>query len=92
MKPEEFDLVMAVNVYGPYRMTKAFEPLIVAEKGRITNIGSISGILASPSFGAYEMSKHAIEAFTDSLASRLDAARWRWDFLLGQRVARRRSQ
>ena len=38
MKPEEFDLVMAVNVYGPYRVTKAFEPLIVAEKGRITNI------------------------------------------------------
>ena len=71
MKPEEFDLVMAVNVYGPYRMTKAFEPLIVAEKGRITNIGSISGILASPSFGAYEMSKHAIEAFTDSLAQQL---------------------
>ena len=71
MKPEEFDLVMAVNVYGPYRMTKAFEPLIVAEKGRITNIGSISGILASPSLGAYEMSKHAIEAFTDSLAQQL---------------------
>ncbi len=23
-KPEEFDLVMTVNVYGPYRMTKAF--------------------------------------------------------------------
>ena len=71
MKPEEFDLVMAVNVYGPYRMTKAFEPLIVAEKGRITNIGSISGILASPSGGAYSMSKHAIEAFTDSLAQQL---------------------
>jgi len=71
MKPEEFDLVMAVNVYGPYRMTKAFEPMIVAEKGRITNIGSISGILASPSMGAYEMSKHAIEAFTDSLAQQL---------------------
>lgn len=71
MKPEEFDLVMAVNVYGPYRVTKAFEPLIVAEKGRITNIGSISGILANPNLGAYCMSKHALEAFTDSLAQEL---------------------
>jgi NAD(P)-dependent dehydrogenase (short-subunit alcohol dehydrogenase family) len=71
MKPEEFDLVMAVNVYGPYRVTKAFEPLIVAEKGRITNISSISGILASAGLSAYSMSKHAIEAFTDSLAQQL---------------------
>jgi NAD(P)-dependent dehydrogenase (short-subunit alcohol dehydrogenase family) len=68
---EEFDLVMAVNVYGPYRVTKAFAPLIVAQKGRITNIGSISGILASPDLSAYAMSKHAIEAFTDSLAQQM---------------------
>src|SRR6516164_8470733 len=71
MKPEEFDLVMAVNVYGPYRVTKAFEALIVAEKGRITNISSISGVLASAGLSAYSMSKHAIEAFTDSLAQQL---------------------
>ena len=31
---EEFDLLMDVNVYGPYRMAKAFTPLIVAAKGR----------------------------------------------------------
>ena len=30
MKPEEFDLLMAVNLYGPYRMTRAVEPLIIA--------------------------------------------------------------
>ena len=72
MKPEEFDLVMAVNVYGPYRITRAFAPLIVAQKGRIENIGSISGILATPMLGAYCMSKHAIEAFTDSLAEQMD--------------------
>lgn len=71
MKPEEFELVMAVNVYGPYRVTKAFEPLIVAGEGRITNISSISGILATGGLSAYSMSKHAIEAFTDSLAQEL---------------------
>lgn len=69
---EEFNLVMAVNVAGPYRITKAFAPLIIADKGRIINIGSISGILAGRNVSAYSMSKHAIEAFTDSLASEME--------------------
>jgi NAD(P)-dependent dehydrogenase (short-subunit alcohol dehydrogenase family) len=68
MKPEEFDLVMAVNVYGPYRVTKSFAPLIIAQKGRIITMGSIAGILSGRSIGAYSMTKHAMEAFTDSLA------------------------
>jgi NAD(P)-dependent dehydrogenase (short-subunit alcohol dehydrogenase family) len=68
MKPEEFDLMMAVNVAGPYRITNAFAPLIIAQKGRITIIGSISGILGRGDAGAYAMSKHAMEAFADSLA------------------------
>lgn len=67
----EFDLLMKVNLYGPVQMTRAFLPLISAQKGRIVNIGSISGILASPVLPAYSMSKHAIEAFTDSLATQL---------------------
>lgn len=71
MKPEEFDLVMAVNAAGPYRVTRAVAPLIIAQKGRITNIGSLSGIVAMPDLLAYAMSKHAIEAFTDSLAAKM---------------------
>jgi NAD(P)-dependent dehydrogenase (short-subunit alcohol dehydrogenase family) len=70
-KMEEFDLIMAVNVYGPWRITRAFAPLIVASKGRITNIGSISGIVSGPGVSAYAMSKHAMEAFTDSLAQEI---------------------
>jgi len=71
MSPEEFDLCMKVNVYGPVMMIKAFEPIIIDQKGRIINIGSISGILAHPSLPAYVMSKHAIEGLTDSLAVQL---------------------
>jgi NAD(P)-dependent dehydrogenase (short-subunit alcohol dehydrogenase family) len=71
MTPEEFDLVMNVNAYGPVRMIKAFEPLLIDQKGRIVNIGSISGILASQNLTAYVMSKHAIEGLTDSLAVQL---------------------
>ena len=74
MKFEEYELVMNVNASGPVRMIKAFEPLIIEQKGRIVNIGSISGILASQNLAAYSMSKHAIEALTDSLAAQLGAA------------------
>jgi NAD(P)-dependent dehydrogenase (short-subunit alcohol dehydrogenase family) len=71
MSPEEFDLSMKVNAYGPVMMIKAFEPLVIAQKGRIINIGSLSGILTSPNIPAYVMTKHAIEGLTDSLAVQL---------------------
>lgn len=64
----DFDWLMQVNVYGPFRVTQAFAPLIIASRGRITTIGSISGTLSPKDLGAYSMSKHAMEAFTDSLA------------------------
>jgi NAD(P)-dependent dehydrogenase (short-subunit alcohol dehydrogenase family) len=70
-KMEEFDAVMSVNVYGPWRITRAFAPMIIASKGRITNIGSINGIFSFAQAGAYSMSKHSIEAFTDALAHEL---------------------
>jgi NAD(P)-dependent dehydrogenase (short-subunit alcohol dehydrogenase family) len=65
---EEFTLIMDVNVFGPWRVTRAFAPMIIASKGRITTIGSISGILAPRDLTAYAMSKHAMEAFADSMA------------------------
>jgi len=70
-KMEEFDAVMAVNVYGPWRITRALAPLVIASKGRIINIGSINGIFTPPQSSAYSMSKHAVEAFTDALAQEM---------------------
>ena len=60
--------VMDVNLFGPWRVTRAFAPLLIESKGRITTIGSISGTGSGTLFGPYSMSKHAVEAFTDSLA------------------------
>jgi NAD(P)-dependent dehydrogenase (short-subunit alcohol dehydrogenase family) len=71
MTLEEFDLTMKVNAYGPVMVTKAFEPLIIAQKGRIVIIGSVSGIVAGPDLVAYDMSKHAVEGLADSLALQL---------------------
>ena len=63
----ELDFLFDVNIYGPYRITKAFAPLIIESQGRISNISSISGTLSGPLYGIYSMSKHALEAYTDSL-------------------------
>jgi len=65
---EELDFLFDVNIYGPYRITKAFAPMIIESQGRISNISSISGTLSGPLYGIYSMSKHALEAYTDSLA------------------------
>ena len=67
----DIDFVFDVNVYGPYRINKAFAPLLVANQGRTTTIGSISGFLTWPTGGIYTMSKFAVEAYTDTLAAEL---------------------
>lgn len=68
VEESELDFIFDVNIYGPYRVTKAFAPLIIESKGRITTISSISGILSGTLFGPYSMTKHAMEAYGDSLA------------------------
>ncbi|MEZ4587073.1 MAG: SDR family NAD(P)-dependent oxidoreductase [Gemmatimonadales bacterium] len=68
---KDLDFIFGVNVLGPWRVTKAFAPLLIESKGRVTTVSSISGILAGPLFGPYAMSKHAIEAYGDALAAEL---------------------
>jgi len=70
----ELQWLFDVNVYGVYRVTKAFAPLIIESQGRIINISSISGALDWPMGGPYSMSKHAVEAYNDTLA--LEMARF----------------
>lgn len=60
--------VFDVNVFGLHCLTKAFIPLLRKNSGsRIINIGSVSGLISSPYMGAYCASKHAVEAYSDSL-------------------------
>lgn len=70
----DFQYTMDVNVLGVLRVTRAFLPLLQAGKGRVVTIGSVSGLSGSANFGVYAMSKHAIEAFTDSLAIEMASA------------------
>lgn len=74
MEDSDLDFVLNVNVNGVVRVTRAFIPLIVESKGRIVTTGSIAGILSRPGGSAYSMSKHAMEAFVDSLAGEMAPA------------------
>jgi NAD(P)-dependent dehydrogenase (short-subunit alcohol dehydrogenase family) len=66
-----------VNALGAVTVSQAFIPLLGADSsltggpGRIVNISSVAGRIAAPFLGDYAMSKHALEAFSDSLRREL---------------------
>ncbi|MEP6833619.1 MAG: SDR family NAD(P)-dependent oxidoreductase [Gemmatimonas sp.] len=68
---KELDAVLSVNLYGPIRVTRAVAPLLFESKGRVVNISSLNGIVASQMIGAYSISKHGIEAYGDGLSAEL---------------------
>jgi len=68
---EDLRFQFDVNVFGPYRVTKAFSKLLIASKGRVVTTGSLSGYVSGTLSGPYSMSKHAVEAFVDALAAEM---------------------
>ncbi len=56
-----------VNLFGAIAVTQAFLPLLRQSKGRVINISSMAGVLSAPLMANYCASKHALEAFSDSL-------------------------
>lgn len=67
----DMEFQMDINVMGPYLVTRAFAPLIIESKGRISTIGSISGYLTGTLYGPYSMTKFAVEAYGEALASEM---------------------
>ncbi len=68
---DELRRQLEVNVIGQIAVTQAFMPLIRKATGRIVNMGSIGGRMATPFLGPYNASKFAMEALTDSLRQEL---------------------
>lgn len=74
---DQFKAHFDVNVFGLLATTQAFVPLLggdasrEGEPGRIVNITSVGGRIASPFLGAYVATKHAVEAMTDTLRREL---------------------
>ena len=66
---ELWDALIAVNLYGPLRTTKAFLPAMVDNGwGRIVNISSDAGRVGSSGEGVYSACKGGQIAFTKTIA------------------------
>ncbi|KAF5287079.1 hypothetical protein FQA39_LY16064 [Lamprigera yunnana] len=64
--------IMKVNYFGTVAFTKAVLPhMIERQQGHITFISSLQGLIALPHRAAYGASKHAIQAFSDSLRAEI---------------------
>ncbi len=72
MTAEVLQAQFDTNVFGLLRVTRAFGARMVdRRRGRIINVGSVSGRIPAPMLGAYHASKYALEAITDSLRMEL---------------------
>jgi 3-hydroxybutyrate dehydrogenase len=66
---DRWDFVTAVNLDGVFHGTKAVWPHMVARKrGRIVNIASVHGLVASPYKPAYIAAKHGVVGLTRASA------------------------
>ncbi|CAD5117585.1 DgyrCDS6343, partial [Dimorphilus gyrociliatus] len=68
---KDFLEVLHVNTVAMANLSIRFLPLLEKAKGRIINMGSAIGRMASPNLLPYCMSKHATEGLTDSLRTTL---------------------
>jgi 3-hydroxybutyrate dehydrogenase len=63
--PEKWDAILAINVSSAFHTTRLALPLMLQNKwGRIINIASAHGLVASPFKSAYVAAKHGIVGLT----------------------------
>lgn len=71
--PEKWDAIIAINMSSAFHTTRFALPGMKARKwGRIINVASAHGLVASPFKSAYVTAKHGIIGFTKTIA--LEAA------------------
>jgi NAD(P)-dependent dehydrogenase (short-subunit alcohol dehydrogenase family) len=56
-----------VNVFGVINVTRSCLPLLRTARGRVVNVASVGGRVASPMMGPYSAGKHAVEAVSEAL-------------------------
>ncbi|MFI5496794.1 SDR family oxidoreductase [Actinoplanes sp. NPDC051859] len=69
--PEQLRQQLETNLIGHHAMIRAFLPLTRTARGRIVNVSSGLGRVASPYLGAYAASQFAKEGYSDSLRREL---------------------
>lgn len=70
---EEIEWQLGINLWGVIYGTKAFLPMMLAQReGCIVNISSVFGLVGFPAQGAYNISKFGVRGLTECLWSELD--------------------
>ena len=68
---EDFQNVLATNLYGPFLLIKAALPAMIERGGAIINVTSDAGVVGYPGWGAYGISKFGLEGMSQTWASEL---------------------
>ncbi|PDS99326.1 3-hydroxybutyrate dehydrogenase [Rhizobium sp. S9] len=67
--PEKWDAILAINLSSAFHLVQAtFDSMCANRYGRIVNVASAHGLVASPFKSAYVAAKHGIVGFTKTIA------------------------
>jgi NAD(P)-dependent dehydrogenase (short-subunit alcohol dehydrogenase family) len=64
----DWQWILGVNLWGVIHGVRAFTPRLIAQnEGHIVNTASVAGLISPPGMGAYNVTKHAVVALSESL-------------------------
>jgi NAD(P)-dependent dehydrogenase (short-subunit alcohol dehydrogenase family) len=65
---DEWRWILGVNLWGVIHGVRAFAPRLIAQgAGHIVNTASVAGLICPPGSGAYNVTKHAVVALSETL-------------------------
>ncbi len=67
----QWDVMMDINARAPFRLMRAAAPALIASRGAIINVSSVTGLRSFPGVLAYCVSKSAIDQLTRCAALEL---------------------
>lgn len=68
---EAWDEMLDVNLRAPFRLMRALAPMLIAARGSIVNVSSVTGLRAFPGVLAYCVSKAGVDQLTRCAALEL---------------------
>ena len=64
----DWEWILGVNLWGVIHGVRAFVPALIAQKeGHIVNTASVAGLISPPGMAAYNVTKHAVVALSETL-------------------------
>lgn len=70
---EDWRWLLGVNLWGVIHGVRAFVPVLLEQgEGHVVNIASLAGLTSNPALAAYNVSKHAVVTFSETLVRDLE--------------------